>query len=103
MLHARTRPRQSCFAQRAAEPAARGRAHTACEGSTIGQRRWAVPRSYLIFCTVQVLSLAGSGMNNKAAQFASTLLCVVIGVATAHHAAAAERGLYVGGYVGQSS
>jgi hypothetical protein len=42
-------------------------------------------------------------MNNKAARFASTLLCVVIGVAAAHDAAAAERGLYVGGHVGQSS
>lgn len=41
-------------------------------------------------------------MTNKTAQLASTLLCVAIGVA-AQHAAAAERGFYVGGYAGQSS
>ncbi len=42
-------------------------------------------------------------MNKTAARFASTLFCVVIGVAAADDAAAVERGLYVGGYVGQSS
>ena len=42
-------------------------------------------------------------MKKTAARFASTLFCVVIWVAAAHDAAAAERGFYVGGYVGQSS
>ncbi len=42
-------------------------------------------------------------MNKKAARFASTFFCVVIGVAAADDAAAVERGLYVGGYVGQGS
>ncbi len=42
-------------------------------------------------------------MNRKAARFASALFCCAIGVAAAHDAAAAERGLYVGGHFGQSS
>ena len=42
-------------------------------------------------------------MNKKAARFASTLFCAVFWVAATHDAAAAERGLYVGGYVGQGS
>jgi OmpA-like transmembrane domain len=42
-------------------------------------------------------------MNKKAARFASTLFCVVIGVAASDDAAAVERGLYVGGHVGQGS
>lgn len=42
-------------------------------------------------------------MNKKAVRFASTLFCVVIGIAAADDAAAVERGLYVGGYVGQGS
>jgi len=103
MLHSRAAQRQSCFAQHAAEPVTRWRAHTACESSTIGQRRWAVPRSYLIFCTVQVLSLPGLGMTKKAARCASILFCAVFCVAAAHDAAAVERGLYVGGHVGQGS
>lgn len=39
----------------------------------------------------------------KTARFASTLFCVVVWVAAARDAVAAERGLYVGGYGGQSS
>jgi opacity protein-like surface antigen len=39
----------------------------------------------------------------KTARFASTLFCVVSWVAAAQDAVAAERGLYVGGYGGQSS
>ena len=42
-------------------------------------------------------------MTKKAAQCASTLFCVVFWVAVAPDVAAAERGLYVGGYVGQGS
>ena len=42
-------------------------------------------------------------MTKQAARCASTLLCAVFWVAAAHDAAAAERGLYVGGNVGQSS
>ncbi len=42
-------------------------------------------------------------MKNKAARFASTLFCAVYWVAAAHDAAAAERGLYVGGHFGQAS
>ena len=41
-------------------------------------------------------------MKNRA-RCASTLFCAVFWVAAAHDAAAAERGLYVGGHVGQSS
>lgn len=42
-------------------------------------------------------------MKKKAARFASALFCSVFWVAFAHDAAAAERGLYVGGHFGQSS
>jgi hypothetical protein len=42
-------------------------------------------------------------MKNTAARFASTLVCAVFGVAAAHDVAAAERGFYVGGHVGQAS
>ncbi|HET9446165.1 MAG TPA: outer membrane beta-barrel protein [Steroidobacteraceae bacterium] len=42
-------------------------------------------------------------MNEKAARFASALFCSAFWVAAAHDAAAAERGLYVGGHFGQSS
>lgn len=42
-------------------------------------------------------------MKKTAARCASTLFCAVFWVAVAHDAAAAERGLYVGGHVGQGS
>jgi hypothetical protein len=42
-------------------------------------------------------------MNRKAARFASALFCSAFCVAAAHDAAAAERGLYVGGHFGKSS
>lgn len=42
-------------------------------------------------------------MNRKAARFASALVCSLIGVIAMQGAAAAERGLYVGGHFGQSS
>lgn len=42
-------------------------------------------------------------MKKKAARCASTLFCAVSWVAAAHGAAAAERGLYVGGHVGPGS
>ena len=42
-------------------------------------------------------------MNRKAAPFASALFCSVFWVGAADDAAAAERGLYVGGHFGQSS
>jgi hypothetical protein len=42
-------------------------------------------------------------MTKKAARCASTLFCAVFWVVATHEAAAAERGLYVGGHVGQAS
>ena len=39
----------------------------------------------------------------KIARFASILFCLTFCVAAGHTAAAAERGFYVGGHVGQSS
>jgi hypothetical protein len=42
-------------------------------------------------------------MTKKAARCASTLFCAVFCVAAAHDVGAAERGLYVGGHVGQAS
>jgi hypothetical protein len=42
-------------------------------------------------------------MKKHAARFASTLFCVAIWFAAVHDVAAAERGLYVGGHVGQGS
>lgn len=42
-------------------------------------------------------------MKKQTARLAATLFCAVIWVAAAHDAAAAERGLYVGGHFGKSS